>query len=160
MSFFFAPDSITLDQLADAMERTPGLLKTALKRQAGRFKSRVLSRLQIEPGAVKRPIEWETQKQMRAFFATDGFGRGIGTPRSGALTQGWRVDIDFGRDMEISTYNTRDYAQYVVGDKQQKFHRNTGWMKARPIMDEENERFIDVIRDTVFTVGDPTANIR
>jgi hypothetical protein len=160
MSFFFAPDSITLDQLADAMERTPGLLKTALKRQAGRFKSRVLSRLQVQPGKVKYPIEWESEKQRRAFFATDGFGRGIGTPRTGALSKGWRVDVDFGMDYEISTYNIHDYAQYVVGDKQQRMHRNTGWMKARPIMDEENERFIDVIRDTVFTVGDPTANIR
>lgn len=159
MSFFFAPDSITLEQLADAMERTPGLLKTALKRQAGRYKSRVLQRLKVEPGSVKYPIQWTSEKQRRAFFATDGFGRGIGAPRTHALSNGWRVDIDFGMDFEISTYNAQDYAQFVVGDNQQGFHQNTGWMQARPIMDEENERFIDVVRVTVFTVGDPTNNI-
>lgn len=160
MGFFFAPDSITIKQLTDAMERTPKLLRTALKRQAGKFKSRVLARLRVEPGAVKRPIDWTTQKQMNAFFATDGFGRGIGAPRTHALSQGWKVDIDFGLDMEISVYNKHDYAQFVVGDRQQQFHKNTGWQPARPIMDDENERFIEIIRETVHTVGDPTAGIR
>ena len=30
------------------------------------------------------PIQWDSERQRRAFFATDGFGRGIPTERTGA----------------------------------------------------------------------------
>lgn len=59
------------------------------------------------------PIKWDTEKQRRAFFATDGFGRGIPTPRTGAYTQGFRV-----QKVELRAYrlvNATGYAGHVGG---------------------------------------------
>lgn len=157
----YASEGLTPEQVAEAFDKMPGLMGTALKRQATRFKTRIRQRLSVEPGAVKYPIQWTSEKQRRAFFATDGFGRGIGAPRTHALSRGWTVDINFNKlNAEISTYNKQDYERFVTGADQQGFHANTGWQQSQPIMDDEHERFIDVIRDTVFTVVDDFAGIR
>lgn len=51
-------------------------------------------RLAQIPGAVKYPIRWTSERQRRAFFATDGFGRGIPTRRTGRVAQ-WGVFVDY-----------------------------------------------------------------
>lgn len=44
-----------------------------------------------KPGdPVTHPIEWDSEKQRRAFFATDGFGKGIPYVRRGAYAQGYQ----------------------------------------------------------------------
>lgn len=157
----FASDSLTPDEVAMAFQKMPKLMETALKRQSTRFSSRIRQQLAVEPGAVKYPIQWTSEKQRRAFFATDGFGRGIGAPRSHALSRGWRVDISFSQlNAQISTYNTQDDERFVSGGNQQGFHANTGWQKSQPIIDKEHEQFVDTIRDTVFTVVDDFAGVR
>lgn len=45
-----------------------------------------------EPGSKsKRPIQWDSTKQRKAYFASDGFGGGIPTKRDGGYTKGWQV---------------------------------------------------------------------
>lgn len=84
-----------------------------------------------DPGAVKYPIEWQTEKQRRAFFATDGFGQGIPTKRTGQLEDSWVVIVGYQlRTNLITLRNPKSYAQFVYpGSRQQRFHRNTGWGK-------------------------------
>lgn len=46
-----------------------------------------------EPGApVTGPIEWDSDKQRKAFFASDGFGGGIPHNRTGAYERSWTVE--------------------------------------------------------------------
>lgn len=100
-------------------------------------------------GAVKYPIQWKTDKQRRAFFATDGFGRGIPTMRTGKVSKGWKVEYDNGI---LKLYNRVKYARYVYGgfdrrtENQQPFHRNTGWitgLEGRRLVMEEIYKLID-----------------
>lgn len=81
------------------------------------------------PGPVVYPIEWKSQRQRRAFFATKGFGRGIPTKRGDALTSSWVVLVGYQLRLNLITiYNPKSYAKFVYpGDAQQPFHRNTGW---------------------------------
>lgn len=159
--FSYASGSLTLEDVATAFDKMPVLMETALKRQGTRFKTRLRQKLSIEPGNVKYPIEWTSEKQRRAFFATDGFGRGIPTQRTHALARGWRVDTKFSKASgQIETYNVNDYERFVTGGDQQGFHANTGWQRSQPILDDEHEKFIDVTRDTVFTVVDDFAGVR
>jgi len=45
-----------------------------------------------QPGAKPDyPIPWDSPKQQKAFFASDGFGRGIPTKRSDEYIKGWQV---------------------------------------------------------------------
>lgn len=43
-----------------------------------------------EPGKpITYPVQWDSEKQRRAFFATNGFGAGIPYKRTGAYVAGW-----------------------------------------------------------------------
>ena len=46
-----------------------------------------------EPGQpVTYPIQWDSEKQRRAFFATDGFGEGIPYQRKGVYERSYAVE--------------------------------------------------------------------
>lgn len=57
------------------------------------------------------PIQWDSLKQKRAFFASDGFGRGIPTRRTGRSLQ-WEIS-NTGSGYMMS--NSADYARYPYG---------------------------------------------
>jgi hypothetical protein len=87
------------------------------------------------PGQVKYPIQWTSEKQRKAFFATDGFGHGIPYKRTGQLMRSWEVVTDVTRDgMWMSVRNRAPAAPFVVGGWQQGYHATTGWPLANPII--------------------------
>ncbi len=88
------------------------------------------------PGPAKKPIQWTSEKQRKAYFATDGFGHGIPYKRTGRLPAAWEVLTQV-RDtgLTISIVNESPAAPFVYGRWKQQFHTNTGWPDARPIID-------------------------
>lgn len=101
--------------------------------------------LQQTPGKVKYPIAWTTEKQRRAFFATDGFGKGIPTKRTGALANAWIVTFHGeGTRFNVVVQNEVPASRFVYGSLaqnlsqaarfQQGFHKTTGWPLASPIV--------------------------
>jgi hypothetical protein len=66
-----------------------------------------------------------------AYFATNGFGKGIPYKRTGSLPTSWRVDVSTRLQQNfIVISNPKSYAKYVYpGAKQVPGHRNTGWGK-------------------------------
>jgi len=105
------------------------------KRELRPFVSRqVDATLRREPGPVVYPIEWASERQRRAFFATNGFGHGIPYRRTHRYAEGWRVEADYrGGLSEMSITNSTDYAEYIGGRKRQPFHANTGWADAEQV---------------------------
>lgn len=99
----------------------------------------VLNALRQDPGPVKYPIQWTSERQRRAFFATNGFGGGIPTRRTNAINDGWRYETD---GSKVEVFNVEPHAKWVVGSfdannfaqPQQAMHRNTGWKLAYPIV--------------------------
>ena len=60
-----------------------------------------------------RPVHWDTIRQQKKYFASDGFGRGIPTERSGNTKAAWTIiELDNG----YSLYNPTDAALHVYGD--------------------------------------------
>jgi hypothetical protein len=63
-----------------------------------------------EPGRPPvYPIQWDTVRQRKAFFASDGFGRGIPTRRTGDYLKAWQVirredGYDVGNPLSHSKY--------------------------------------------------------
>ncbi len=99
--------------------------------------------LNTTPNKVKYPIQWTSDKQRKAFFASNGFGKGIPYKRTGTLNRSWRLFV--AREPnggKIVILNTAPYSKFVVGtfaknDETaykyiQQFHRNTGWQPAKP----------------------------
>jgi hypothetical protein len=118
-----------------------------------RFADDVLDELRYYPDKVKYPIQWKSDRQRRAFFASNGFGKGIPYQRSGALGRSWEFRINRtpqGGQIEIE--NVAPYARFVVGTLrrdtraaarfQQPFHKNTGW----PLASETNNYWTDAMQ--------------
>ena len=111
------------------------------------------------PGAVKYPIDWTSEKQRRAFFATNGFGKGIPTKRTGKLGKSWTMtseDINEGTHggAEILISNSAAFAKYVIGappgtKPMQGFHLNTGWQALEPRQTAFAERVVDDVQSAV-----------
>lgn len=154
-------DIDVLDAISDQMRRTPGLMNTAYKRQLRNSKRRFLVQLQnTEPGRPHYPIRWKTERQRRAFFATNGFGQGIPTRRTGNLINSYDLIISSDKDGgELILSNDNPAARFVIGDDQQPFHIDTGWefigITANRLQDELTEDLID----TWYTVADPFAGV-
>lgn len=126
-------DTDLLARIGEAAETLPDAIHQWTHREVRPYVSQqVQRRFRQEPGAVHYPIEWTSEKQRMAFFATDGFGHGIPYRRTGELVKDWHVRADYRNGLtSIAVYNDAPAAEYVYGNEQgqhqQQFHRNTGW---------------------------------
>lgn len=146
-----------MDALADAAQKYPGIYNTAIRRNTSRLMSRMLDELRDEPGSPKYPLRWASERQRRAYFATNGFGRGIPYKRTGKLAKSWEADIiltDGSGDFVIG--NSDPSSIYVQGDLQQPFHIDTGWPAAAPIISRYADLLESVLIDTWYVVTDAT----
>ncbi len=126
-------DLTHLERIPGALEDLPEIVQRWVDRKVRPYvEQETEQRLGKEPGEVHYPIEWTSAKQRMAFFATDGFGRGIPYTRTGELVLAWGARTDYrGEVTYLSVYNDAPAAPYVYGDEegkhQQQFHINTGW---------------------------------
>lgn len=74
---------------------------------------RVRARLRTPAPRPSYPITWDSERQRRAFFATDGFGRGIPYHRTGRYEAGWDI---VATPTGYMIQNTWSKARYVGGD--------------------------------------------
>lgn len=99
-------------------QKLPGVVKPALD---------MLTR---EPGPPIYPLRWQTLKQKRAFFATNGFGHGIPYQRKGTLLEGWDWLFEPRKDGgEVALTNPSKVLEFAQGDRAQRFHLDTGWVQ-------------------------------
>src|SRR5690554_5857723 len=108
-------DTDTLAQITEAAETLPEAIYQWTHREVRPFVSQLVQRkFRQEPGAVHYPIQWTSERQRMAFFATDGFGQGIPTRRTGDLVKAWRVRADYRNGLtSIDVYNDAPAATYV-----------------------------------------------
>ena len=70
------------------------------------------------------PYQWQSEKQRRAYFATNGFGKGIPYSRTNQLKSGWKL-VDYGVKAQVT--NDVPYAGFVMDADQQRGHRADKW---------------------------------
>jgi hypothetical protein len=153
----FSFDTDILINAERKLVESPKLLARALKRRQPRLKKLAVSIVAVEPGPVHHPIRWKSERQRRAYFATDGFGQGIPYQRTGALNQAWDAKFEFDADGgDFVIENTSPIATYVIGDDQQPYHEQTGWIKAQEVIDD---RIVPLVfndfEETFYTICDP-----
>lgn len=150
-----------LDAIADAARNAPGLMTTAYKRAVGRAKRRYLQDLRrTVPGSPKRPIRWKSARQRRAYFASNGFGKGIPYRRTGQLANSYTLDVQpttAGGVLMLG--NDNPASPYVIGDAQQPFHIDTGWEAIGTTANRLQDELTDVLIETWYTVADPLAGV-
>ena len=137
-------DTDVLDAISEAAKESPRRMNAAYKKRIKRIRQRILDDLREYPGPVKYPFRWKSERQRRAYFATDGFGWGIPYVRTNALKDGWTThirDTRYGAVFEV--VNNANYAEFVVGDWQQPGHIQTGWSSAAVIVAKYREQATD-----------------
>ena len=104
-----------------------------------------------QPGAKPEyPIQWDSVKQRKAFFATDGFGRGIPTKRSGETAKGWQViRTEAGYDVG----NPLAHAKFIAGtarstSRQSRIHRRR-WNLFKIVKDKELAKLPKAVKESL-----------
>jgi len=92
-----------------------------------------------QPGkAINYPVKWDSEKQRRAFFATNGFGRGIPSRRTDRYRLGWNIQQAGAIGYRLE--NNAPYSKYLggtaFGPGQSNIHQGR-WPILRDVFDEE-----------------------
>ena len=99
-----------------APKATAEEMQTALTKAAGELSS--------EPSKPSYPVNWDSNKQRMAFFATKGFGGGIPYARTGRISKQWIIQNN---TSSVRLSNKAPQAVYVYGTwestKQSRIHK-------------------------------------
>ena len=154
-------ESDILSALNEQISQLPAITRGAVSRVYRRYRARIIKDLAAYPGPVKRPIRWKSERQRKAFFASNGFGHGIPYQRTGNLGKSWKVSTSVKKDVgAFVVENTSNYVQYVQGDYQQPFHLDTGWKAAAPIIVKYETLIGEALIEEWITLVDERAGIR
>ena len=133
-----------LSTVSANIQRLPERFRNILRGKMGVLTNEALKKLTTVPGPPKRPIRWTSDRQRRAFFASDGFGGGIPTRRTNAIVNAWKAELEQTSDGNILRLsNDNPGMPFLQGELQQGFHKDTGWVQVD-----------DVARDFLRAGGD------
>lgn len=150
-------DDIT-EAYIERLDALPALTKGYARRLTIRVKSQLLRKLRLEPGAPDYPIDWTSEKQRRYVMAKLRRENNLPYQRTHQLSQGWDVNVTFGRDGgTITLENPLDHSIYVYGPRQQRFLSK--WPEADVIALEGQERLESDLITGFIVLTDPTAGI-
>ena len=79
------------------------------------------------------PYQWQSDKQRKAYFASDGFGGGIPYQRTGELANAWSY-AEPGEN-SVTLTNSANSASFVIADDQQRGHAADGWRHVLTIIE-------------------------
>jgi hypothetical protein len=108
-----------------------------------------------QPGAKPtHPINWASVKQLKAFYASEGFGGGIPHRRTDEYVNGWVIE-PIG-DQGYMLVNKTAGAQYIggnaYGQMQSPIHRGR-WPVFRDVADREVEKLPQEINEQIKMVA-------
>lgn len=162
-------DFTVLDNMVVLLDQFPELIGDEMQSVVNEFEPQMLEELRVDPGPVKRPIDWTRSqqpanrgpnmpdgtysKQKAAYFATDGFGGGIPSKRTGGVQKGWQGTVERGNNtFSYAVENTSRASRWVYGSLaqnvaaalrfQQPFHRNTGWLPGTVVV----QKWLDIMQ--------------
>ena len=148
-------DDDIIQSYKDLAQEYPVVARRAYRGEIERVMGAALTLLKQEPGPPHYPIRWKSERQRRAFFATEGFGRGIPASRSQPPTvlEGWELVLSgTGFDMQASLGNDVPWARYVQGDDAQPFHLDTGYVQAAPVFVQYEALTMDALINTWYAL--------
>ena len=109
---------------------------------------RIQERMNVAGDKISYPVNWDSEKQQRAFFATNGFGHGIPYVRTNAMANAWSVTRTFDNQVDLFAPHP---AGAVFGMPswnwwQSNIHRGR-WVSLQKVFYEEIEKLPAAILD-------------
>jgi len=147
------------NNLSDFIGAFPDYAADTARSVFAQYEPEFLSELRYQPAHPKYPIAWQSERQRKAFFATNGFGRGIPTQRTGQMARGWQAGVLIKENsIRMIVSNDVSHFPYVVGSLRtrrpmQRMHINSGYVPVyRTIIfwaNQLNTAFINGFRRTL-----------
>jgi len=128
-----------IESLINYLDRYASVIDEEFNAAFNEVRPLLLDTLDVIPEHPHYPIIWQSERQRRAFFATDGFGGGIPYQRTGALQSSWVMEkTGGGAQFVVIVRNPTSYAKYVVGSLSktnpggfmQEMHKASGYIPA------------------------------
>ena len=136
-----------LQNLADEF---PKVGRLQIYQVAQRMKARL-----AKPGAKPTyPIQWDSEKQRKAYFASGGFGRGIPYTRTNAHVAGWQIiKTDNGYRVENPDPTTQYLNGNAYGEIKSRIHIKDNWPIFRDVADDEIAALPEAIYEEISIVA-------
>lgn len=140
-------DTRPLDEIGAGVRTLKPRFRAKLQRRMPSVRTKVLAITAVEPGPPSYPITTRmTLRQRRAFWATNGFGAGIPTQRTGAILEAYEVTLEISpAGGQIILDNPHPAADYVVGEHQQDFHADTGYIQIDSVQAQNEEIALEAV---------------
>jgi hypothetical protein len=95
----------------------------------------IKSQMEQEGKPITYPVQWDSERQRRAFFATNGFGKGIPYQRTGRYIASWQHNrIPFGH--QLFNAHPAGAVGGMPAGWQSRIHRNRWTYLTKVIFDE------------------------
>lgn len=158
-----------------ALTNAPRQIEGINRDVATEFDTEVMPQLRrIPPPHPFQPglFPWTSERQRRAFFASNGFGGGIPTKRTGRIADSWGlVTSRRGQTVSFTARNRHPAAQYLYGrinlrdraaaiKPQQRFHRITGWPIAHDILAPASEKIKRRFKDLFIVAFEDDSRLK
>lgn len=144
-----------------------GALQTSAQRALAQQQTalgilREVPRKRAFPGQY--PLPFTTTKQRKAFYASDGFGKGIPYRRTGGTARAWYAEVkNSAGGVRFEVGNRSKHARYLYGGlqrdnalamlKKQPFHTITGWTMKNKTTNEMLVMFGKDVKDDLLKNG-------
>ncbi len=116
----------------------------------------------VYPSVPSYPINWDSGRQRRAFFATNGFGGGIPHVRNGGLPRSWQKDVQLVtsgnvRGVAGQVFTNLPGAKYVQdADYQSRIHEGR-WQTVQSVLLQDAPEVTELFRQAAEITLDLTA---
>ena len=101
----------------------------------------------LVPGAVRYPIQWTSDRQRRYVMAMLREQDNLSYKRTGETVNSIHFKYGQGGGSDYVAAETESpYAPFVVGQYQQKFHRNTGWKTIPEWMTSQRRKVVGTFK--------------
>lgn len=79
-------------EVSKRIARLPSMLQIATERTLSNAVIEIVRIMRRSGLSIKYPVRWDSEKQRRAYFATNVFGKGIPYRRTGAYEDAWKSE--------------------------------------------------------------------
>jgi hypothetical protein len=138
------------NRMAQHVEKAWPRIWDITQRSVDAHYAEILGPFRIQPPPVSYPFVWTSVRQRAAFFATNGFGRGIPTRRTGLMVAGWGLlPVYTEMLIQVTALNRSGHEQYVTGIDQQPGHRVTGWYNSQSTAGQQGQWYAPVLAQDI-----------
>ncbi len=149
-------DKTQIAKIKDKFEKYPPYAMNAGLQASSDYLNTPAFKFSMYPPESDAPFVWSSERQRRAYFATNGFGGGIPYSRTMNLMNSgtFRVESKYS-SLYVFYENIANYFKWVQGNLLQIIgHRTRGWKPVNTFVVNESGKILPLFKDAALKAWD------